>query len=616
MSRDNGGTRNETRSSALWGTGNRGGDTRANALWGKGGRSLGAILTVLFVTAIPLAGAGKANKQKTGAAPAATYVDPVLEAKANMTPNALVNVIIQSDEGLSGAASAFRKADDADTGTDREQLNDEFRFVSSVSATMKAKKVLLLARQPGLTITSDSRVKLSAIPSSTQVWPTAEALRPFYADTEKYRASTPTIAIVDSGIDKNRIDFDNGARVVASEVITKLLPNSPGDGRGHGTFVAGIAAGNAPNYAGAAPAAKLVSLDVMDDAGMARTSDVIAAAEWIYQHKDEYNIRVANFSLHSTVPSNFTKDPLDKAVEKLWFSGVTVVVAAGNYGNPNGPSGVMFAPGNDPFVITVGAVDLDGTVKIRDHDVPSWSAYGYTYDGFRKPEIAAAGRYMVGPVPAGSTLLAEKPLNAVGTGYMRLSGTSFASPVVAGAAAQILARHPSFTPDQVKGALMQSARYIPEAPPGSAGVGEINAARAALLTRAPNPNLALNRFVVADPTGGKTPVFDAVSWTDSAKASVSWDAVSWSDASWSDASWTAVSWSDVSWSDVTWSDVTWSDVLAAADVTWEDAAESEVENPNVPATLTPEEEAAALADPLLGLAPATTTATPPPPALP
>jgi hypothetical protein len=223
---------------------------------------------------------------------------------------------------------------------------------------------------------------------------------------------------------------------------------------------------------------------------------------------------------------------------------------------------------------------------------------------------------MVGPVPAGSTLLAEKPLNAVGTGYMRLSGTSFASPVVAGAAAQILARHPSFTPDQVKGALMQSARYIPEAPPGSAGVGEINAARAALLTRAPNPNLALNRFVVADPTGGKTPVFDAVSWTDSAKASVSWDAVSWSDASWSDASWTAVSWSDVSWSDVTWSDVTWSDVLAAADVTWEDAAESEVENPNVPATLTPEEEAAALADPLLGLAPATTTATPPPPALP
>jgi serine protease AprX len=344
---------------------------------------------------------------------------------------------------------------------------------------------------------------------------------------------------------------------------------------------------------------------------MARTSDVIAAAEWIYQHKDEKNIRVANFSLHSTVPSNFTKDPLDRAVEKLWFSGVTVVVAAGNYGHADGPSGVMFAPGNDPFVITVGAVDLDGTVRIKEHDVPSWSAYGYTYDGFRKPEIAAAGRYVVGPVPANATLLAQKPENAVAPGYMRLSGTSFASPIVAGAAAQILARNPTFTPDQVKGALMQAARYIPEAPPGSAGVGELNALRAANLNRAPNPNLALNRFVVPDPTGGKTPVFNAVSWSDAAKANVSWDQVSWSDASWSDASWTAVSWSDVSWSDVTWSDVTWSDVLAAADVTWEDAAESETGTPTAPDTLTPEEEAAALADPLLGLEP---VPAPPPPA--
>src|SRR5207244_3850242 len=132
--------------------------------------------------------------------------------------------------------------------------------------------------------------------------------------------------------------------------------------------------------------AKLVSLDVMDDNGMARTSDVIAACEWIAQHRVARNIRVVNLSLHSTMPSNFTNDPLDRAVEKLWFSGVTVVVAAGNYGLGNGPSGVPFAPGNDPFVITVGAVDLDNTIRIRDHDVPFWSAYGYTHDGFRKPE--------------------------------------------------------------------------------------------------------------------------------------------------------------------------------------------------------------------------------------
>jgi serine protease AprX len=595
MSRHSGGAPDGSRSSALWGTGSRGGDSRANALWGKGGRGLLAILTVLFVTTIPLAQASR-NPDPT------TYLDPVLEAKAHETPNALVKVIIQSNNGTSGAENAFQSAGSGDAYRSGEGVNRRLRLVGSVSATLKAKRVLVLAKKPGLTITSDARIKLDAIPSSNQVWPTAEALRPFWPETETYRPTTPTIAIVDSGIDKNRVDFDGGSRVVAEQVLTQLQPNSPGDGRGHGTFVAGIAAGSGANYAGAAPAAKLVSLDVMDDYGMARTSDVIAAAGWIYDHKNEYNIRVANFSLHSTVPSNFTKDPLDKAVEKLWFAGVTVVAAAGNYGNPDGPSGVLFAPGNDPFVITVGAVDLDGSVRIQNHDVPSWSAYGYTYDGFRKPEISAAGRYMVGPIPAASTLLAQKPENAVGTGYMRLSGTSFAAPVVAGAAAQILARHPNWTPDQVKGALMKAARYVREAPPGSAGVGEVNAYRAANVNRPPNPNLALDTYLMADPAGGGTPVFDAVSWSDAARGSRSWDTVSWSDASWSDVSWTDASWSDVSWTDVTWSDVTWSDVLAAESVTWEDAAEGEVDPPQgTPTALTPEEEAAAAADPDLGL---------------
>jgi hypothetical protein len=135
-------------------------------------------------------------------------------------------------------------------------------------------------------------------------------------------------------------------------------------------------------------------------------------------------------------------------------------------------------------------------------------------------------------------------------------------------------------------------------------VGEVNAYRAAMLSRAPNPNLALNAFVVPDPAGGSTPVFDAVSWSDAASSNTSWDAVSWSDVSWSDVSWTDVTWEDVSWSDVTWSDVTWSDVLAAEDVTWEDAAEGEVDPPDgTPTAMTPEEEAAAKADPLLGLTP-------------
>jgi serine protease AprX len=596
MSRDNSGTHGQVRSSALWGTGNRGGDSRANALWGKGGRGFIAILTLLFVTAIPLAGgAGKTN---AGGLSPDTYVDPYLLAKAEMRPNSLVKVIIQSDDGLNAARKAFKYADKVDATSDREGETGKFKFVSSVAATVKAKKVLKLARIPGLTITYDSTVKLSGS-TSNQVWPTASGVRPMWG--ESTTAQTPTIAIVDSGIDKNRADFDMGARVIQEVNLTSLSGNSNGDGRGHGTFVAGIAAGSAPGYAGAAPQANIVSIDVMDDRGMARTSDVIAAAEWIYNNRESKKIRVANFSLHSTTPSNFTKDPLDKAVEKLWFSGVVVVVAAGNYGLPTGPSGVPYAPGNDPFVITVGAIDLEGSTNPRRHDVPSWSAYGFTHDGFRKPELSAAGRYIIGPVPANGTLKAVKPENVIAPTYMRLSGTSFASPIVAGAAAQILAKHPTWTPDKVKGALMLKARFVAaEGLTGAAGVGEVNASRSASLTNPPNPNLGLNRFVVPDPLGG-APVFDAVSWSDVARANVSWDSASWADVTWSDASWSSVTWSDVTWSDVSWADVTWSDVLAAEDVTWEDAAEGDTAPVLGEYVMTPEEEALAAADPDLDI---------------
>ena len=90
------------------------------------------------------------------------------------------------------------------------------------------------------------------------------------------------------------------------------------------------------------------------------TSDVLRATDWILQHKGEYDIRVANFSLQTGLATSFRFDPLDRALERLWQSGVVVVAAAGNYGVDGAPSGVLFSPANDPFVITVGAVDVDG----------------------------------------------------------------------------------------------------------------------------------------------------------------------------------------------------------------------------------------------------------------
>lgn len=600
MSRKNFEAPSGSRSSALWGTGNRGGESRSNALWGKGGRGRLLMTIALVALAAPIAAvadSGSSKSARKNLAP--TYIAPSLLAKAQTSPNELVQVIIQSSYGDSSARAAYQDIDKVD-GNDRESFKDRYRFVNSVAVTLKAKKMRMLSRIPGLTVTPDSVVRLTGLPSNPSIWPTASGVRPLWSNSYKTAPKAPAIAIVDSGIEKDRLDFEG--RVVEEKVITTLPNNSAGDGRGHGTFVAGIAAGNAPGMAGASPTSDIISLDVMDDSGMARTSDVIAAAEWIYQNRQARNIRVANFSLHTTNPSNFTRDPLDKAVEKLWFGGVVVVVASGNYGTPGGPSGVKFAPGNDPFVITVGAIDLEGSVRVSQHDVPNWSAYGYTYDGFRKPEVAAAGRYMVGPVPALATLKRDKPDNVLTSTTMRLSGTSFSAPIVAGAAAQILARHPDWTPDQVKGALMLTARHVPDADPGQAGVGEINAERATNRNQPPNPNAALNRFLIktSSGTGSETITFDAASWESAAQASVSWDSVSWSDVSWSDASWQSVSWSDASWQSVSWTDVSWSDDLTLADVSYEDNAELEVGTPlGGDYLMTPEEEAAAAAEGLL-----------------
>ena len=601
--RMNGGKRGEMRSSALWGTGNRGGESRSSALWGKGGRGAITALVAMLAISVPLASSAvqlKHAKRNGHATIKKTWISPGLLKGAKRHPNQYVRVIIQSTNGqLSPALSAFTHvnqfADD-----DRGGLDRRLSLINGVSATVRASALPRLMRMPNLTVTPDVPVKLSDY-NSAQLWPYESGASQTWSGLNSISSwNTPTIAIVDSGIQAGRADFGYGNRVKANVNFTTLPDNSNGDGRGHGTFVAGIAAGSADGYTGTTPQANLVSLDVMDDSGVARTSDVIAAAQWIVANKSRYNIRVANFSLHSSLKTNFFRDPLDRAVEKLWFSGVVVVAAAGNYGTGNTPSGVPFSPGNDPFVITVGAADLNGTLSRDDDTAAPWSAYGRTLDGFMKPDISAPGRYMVGPVPGGSTLASERSDKLVAPNYIELSGTSFAAPVVAGAAAQILAKHPGFTPDQVKGALMLSAYPLASAAKNSAGVGEVRIGRAWRVDTPPNPNKGIDAFVkpVVDDT---VPAFDAVSWMDLAKASVSWDSVSWADVSWADAAWNVVSWADVSWADVSWADVSWADV-SWADVSWtdssyEDAAEGDAAGDATDYKLTPAQAAQIMADP-------------------
>ena len=604
----NGGRRGQSRSSALWGTGNND-DSRSNALWGKGGRGLVTMMAAVLVLGIPLAASAGGNDNNSDSSQQ-TYMSPGMLVQAGKHPDKFVHVIVTANSGDLPKSKILELT--------LGNVDRKLDLINGISLDLKANRLAQLAKLPGLTITPDAPAHPTGQTfTSKQLWVANTGIDKLWnapvANSTKTQSdlTAPTIAVVDSGVDASKV-ADFGARVIQQVNLTTLPNNSAGDGRGHGTFVAGVAAGQAPGYAGASPKSNIVSLDVIDDTGTARTSDVIAAAQWILANKDKYNIKVANFSLHASNSSSFTHDPLDKAVEKLWFGGVTVVAAAGNYGLANGPSGVPYAPGNDPFVITVGAADMDGNPNPMNDTAPLWSAYGRTNDGFQKPEVAADGRYMVGPIPVASTLASQKASNVVSPGYIQLSGTSFAAPIVSGIAAQIIARNPTWGPDQIKGALMATARPTPSAVPGSLGLGEVNAVKSVTAVNVPNPNKALDQFLGADPSGGNIPVFNTVSWSDTAKANVSWDAVSWGDVSWGDSALAAVSWADISWSDVSWADglssadVSWADI-SWSDSSYEDAAEGDPAGDMTDSYADPADLAAAAADPDLQLPSALTS---------
>jgi serine protease AprX len=576
------------RGSTLWGKGPNGGSRGSTTWGGRGGSSVVAATVAAIALLVPVSTAAADNGN-------GTYVAPGLLAKADKSPTKTVHVIVQSAAGRATAESAAKGVGSL--------LRKRLDLVGGVAVDLPAGQIKTLAKTAGLTITSDALVQVSgsAVYTSNQIWPYESGAASLWPATVQSATQGPAIAIVDSGVDTKRADF--GTRVLTQVNLSSLTPTATGDGRGHGTFVAGIAAGSAPGYAGAAPAAPIVSIRVMDDNGKAMTSDVVNACQWILANKAKYNIRVANFSLHSATPGHFVDNPLDLAVEKLWFSGVFVVAAAGNYGVAGTPVRMGFAPGNDPFVLTVGALDLGGTVGVGNDNAAPFSAFGYTYDGFLKPDIAAPGRYMVGPVPSTSSLALQKPLNVLAPGYMQLSGTSFAAPVAAGAAQEILTRHPTWTPDQVKGALLATARKAPNATPNSVGAGELNAGKASAVAAPPNPNLALDRFLAPDPSGGTVPVFDWATWEDAVKKSVAWDAATWTDATWTDATWTDATWTDATWTDATWTDATWTDG-AIEDATWTDAAEGDASSPSAYA-LDASDETAILADPYLAPPPGT-----------
>ena len=210
---------------------------------------------------------------------------------------------------------------------------------------------------------------------------------------------------------------------------------------------------------GVAPAANLISIKASDDDGNATVLDVIAGIQFAVDHKAEYNIRVLNLSLESSATESYKTDPLDAAVEAAWFKGIFVVAAAGNRG-PGGDA-VSHAPGNDPYVVTVGAVDDKGTKEIADDEPTSWSSRGTTQDGFAKPDIYAPGAKIVSNL-APRSKYTELCADCVSDGgeYIRAGGTSMAAPMVAGAAAIGFQLDPTMTPNRAKALLRDSDRPL------------------------------------------------------------------------------------------------------------------------------------------------------------
>lgn len=375
------------------------------------------------------------------------------------------------------------------------------------------------------------------------------------------------VAVVDTGIDGGLADFrvspaDSSSRVIAS-AVTNPDATVEDDLYGHGTHVAGLIAGNGSlrdaedplrgQYIGAAPRANLISVKVSDDAGVTSLIDVIYGVQFAVDHEADYGIRVINLSLTSATPSSYLTDPLDAAVESAWRHGIVVVAAAGNRGADTGS--VDYAPGNDPYVITVGAVDDQATKRTSD-DVPAdWSSRGVSEDGVAKPDLVAPGAHIVAPYAPGSAFGSLCPDCIVDGQYFRIGGTSMSAAVVSGIVADLLELHPEWTPDQVKGALTSHVRKV------SGSVGEVDAQAA---DKAGGADLTANTGLVpnalVDPATGDVD-YTRASWTRASWTQVEADRASWTRASWTcdcalavagqadptRASWTRASWTRASW---------------------------------------------------------------------
>ncbi len=386
------------------------------------------------------------------------------------------------------------------------------------------------------------------------------------------------VALVDTGV-VSVPGLDPGHVVNGPDL--SLDSQTPGarylDTYGHGTHLAGIIAGSGNGFTGVAPGATLTSVKVGSYDGAVDVSQVIAALDWVVQHRNDdpaHPIRVVNLSFGTTGTQDYRVDPLADAVENAWRAGIVVVAAAGNAG---GTTKAQTNPAYDPYAIAVGAADTGGTVGTYDDVVTDFSSRG-TAD--RRPDLVAPGKSIVSRRGPGSNVDQNNPGARVGDSLFKGSGTSQAAAVVSGAVSLLLQARPDLTPDQVKAALTRGASRLPHGDAGqgageldvaaalhastkdatqtfarSTGTGSIEAARG-------DAHLAINDTALVGEYTLWGP-FDAAAWARASATGTAWVGGTWlghelTGSTWDTSSWAAKSWSGLYWSGTSWSGLYWS----------------------------------------------------------
>lgn len=269
-----------------------------------------------------------------------------------------------------------------------------------------------------------------------------------------------TIAILDTGVYPHPDLITPHCRIVG---FVDFINGSidPYDDHGHGTHCAGTAVGNGISsqglFRGSAPEASIVGVKVLDEYGSGKISTVIQGIEWCVNNKEKYGIKVISLSLGSKAAESYRKDPLAQAAQLAWHLGIMVCIAAGN----EGPKiKTISSPGHDPIVLTIGAIDDKRTLNPSDHEIAIFSSRGPTPDGLIKPDLYAPGAEIVSLYVPGSEISIQFSEKRLEQHYIRLSGTSMATPFVAGIVALLLEENEMLSPSDLKSILLSSSRAI------------------------------------------------------------------------------------------------------------------------------------------------------------